>query len=381
MHKHLALTLILSTLSATTLAQTTQIVKIGSGAPTSGGIGYLGQDNELGAQLAVNDINAKGLMINGQKIVLELVGEDDAGDARQGVTVAQKIVDSGAVAVVGHLNSGVSIPANKIYAKHNMVQVSPSSTNPQYTLGRPNLTQQGHRTAYRLVAFDIQQGKMLAKWMQQKQAKRVAVLDDSTQYGYGLANYVADALDDNQIKTTVREPLTDKTTDFKGVLTQIKKTNADYIFWGGMDDTGAILAKQMKQLGLKAKLLGGDGVCTNRFIELAGKAGKGMVCSQAGAPLANLPRGAWFRTHFAQQSGREVEIYAPFAYDAVYAIVEAMKIAQSTEREAIAKAMPKVDFEGITGRIRFDKNGDIQNGPVTMSRVVNGRLVVDEVLR
>lgn len=360
----------------------TKIVKIGSGAPKSGGIAELGQDNELGAQLAVDDINTAGLVINGQEIQLQLVGEDDEGDAKQGVEVAQKIVDSGAVAVVGHLNSGVSIPANFIYAAAGMAQVSPSSTNPEYTLARyVTPTPKGNHSAYRVVAHDMAQGRMLAKWLVKHNAKRVAVLDDSTQYGKGLADYVAEGLDSANVEIVSRENVTDTTLNFRFILTKLKAENPDYIFWGGMDDTGAALAKQIKQLGLKAKLISGDGLCTYRFMELSDKAAEGVVCSQGGEPLSSMSRGKWFGKHFAEKNNREVQIYAPYAYDAVYAIVEAMKIAQSTEREAIAAAMPSVDFEGVTGRIRFDKHGDIQNGAITFTQYHNGKMKTVGTLR
>lgn len=359
----------------------TKIVKIGSGAPKSGGIAELGQDNELGAQLAIDDINAAGLLVGGQKIRLQLVGKNDAGYAKTGVKVAQQIVQSGAVAVVGHLNSGVSMPANQIYAAAGMAQVSPSSTNPEYTLSYANSTPKGNHSAYRVVPNDIQQGRVLAKWLITHNAKRVALLDDSTQYGHNLAEYINTDLKQNNISVVINESLTDKTTDFEYILTEIRNAQVDYIFWGGMDDTGAALAKQIKALDLKAQLLSGDGLCYFKFMELAAKAAEGTVCAHGDGPLSALPRGEWFGKHFKQKTGRSVQIYAPYAYDAVYAIVEAMKIAQSTEREAIAAAMPRVDFEGVTGRIRFDKHGDIQNGAVTMSQVVDGKLKVIDVLR
>ena len=358
------------------------VVKIGSGAPKSGGIADLGQDNEMGAQLAINDINAKGdLMIGGKKVKLELVGEDDAGDAKQGTTVAQKLVDAKVVGVVGHLNSGVSMPANAIYAAAGIVQVSPSSTNPDYTI-KGNKTPGGAVTSYRVVANDIQQGGAIAKYVVKAGAKSIAVLDDATQYGKGLADYVEKGAKEGSVKVTSREALTDKTTDFKGALTKLKAENPDYIFWGGMDDTGAALAKQMKELGLKAKLITGDGACTNRFNELAGAASEGVVCTQAGMPVDKMPQGAAFVANFEKTfPGKKVQIYSPFAYDAVYAIVAAMKAADSVEPEKIAAAMAKVSIKGLIGDIAFDEKGDIKGGVITVSEFKGGKMAVVDTVK
>jgi branched-chain amino acid transport system substrate-binding protein len=353
------------------------IVKIGSGAPKSGGIAHLGQDNEMGAQLAINEINAKGdLMIGGKKIKLELVGEDDGGDAKQGTTVAQKLVDAKVVGVVGHLNSGVSMPANAIYAGAGIVQVSPSSTNPDYTI-KGKKTPGGAVTAYRVVANDIQQGSAIGKYAVEKGAKTIAILDDATQYGKGLADYVEKTVVEKGAKVTSREALTDKTTDFKGTLNKIKSQNPDYIFWGGMDDTAAALVKQMRELGMKTKLITGDGACTAKFIELSGASGEGTTCSQAGAPVSKMAKGADFIANYEKTfPGKRVEIYSPFAYDAVYAIVNAMKAADSIESEKIAAAMSKVTFDGLIGKIAFDEKGDIKGGIVTIQEVKAKKLEV-----
>ncbi|WP_296403572.1 branched-chain amino acid ABC transporter substrate-binding protein [Psychrobacter sp.] len=345
-------------------------VLIGSGAPKTGGIAHLGKDIENGTQLAINEINAKNdLTIDGKKVKLGMVGEDDAGDPRQGTIAAQKIVDTGAVGVIGHLNSGVSIPANAIYARAGMVQISPASTNPDYTL-KGNKTPKGAVSSYRVVATDAQQGPALAHYMLENGAKSVAVLDDATQYGKGLADQVAQTLTESGANVSTREATTDKTTDFKAVLTKIKATNPQFIFWGGMDDTGATLAKQMRELGITAVLVGADGACTDKFIELSGAAGKGVICSQAGMPLSQMAKGSEFSANYEKAfSGQKVQIYSPFSYDATYVLVEAMKLANSTDREAIAAAMPKVQYNGLIGPIAFDEKGDIKNGSISLYKV------------
>ena len=357
-------------------------VKIGSGAPKTGGIAHLGKDNENGAQLAVNEINAAGGVKIGDKVAkFALVGEDDAGDPKQGPVVAQKLVDAKVVGVVGHLNSGVSIPANAVYAKAGLVQISPSSTNPDYTI-KGNKTPKGSVSSYRVVATDAQQGPALGKYMLGKNAKTVAVLDDATQYGKGLADQVAKTMEGAGAKVVAREAATDKTTDFKAVLTKIKGLNPDYVFWGGMDDTAASLVKQMKELGMTAKLASADGACTDKFIELSGAAGEGVICSQAGMPLSKMAKGAEFNANYEKAfAGQKVQIYSPFSYDGVYTLVEAIKIAQSVDPEAIAAAMPKVSFEGLIGPISFDEIGDIKGGAISIFEVKAKKLEVIDIVK
>ncbi|WP_231867658.1 branched-chain amino acid ABC transporter substrate-binding protein [Snodgrassella sp. CFCC 13594] len=364
------------------LAENEICVKIGSAAPKTGGIAHLGKDNENGVALAIQDINAKGdLTIDGKKVKLVMDGEDDAGDPKQGPIVAQKLVDAGVVGVVGHLNSGVSIPASTVYANAGMVEVSPSSTNPDYTL-KSSKTPDGHVSAYRVVATDAKQGPALAQYIVKNGGKKVALLDDATQYGKGLADQVEKALKGSSVTIVSRDAATDKTTDFKAVLTEIKAKNPDFIFWGGMDDTAATLVKQMKELGITAKLVSDDGACSDKFIQLAGNDGEGMICSQAGMPLAQMPKGADFSAAYEKAfPGQKVQIYSPFAYDATYAIVEAMKIANSVDREAIAAAMPKVSFDGLTGRVEFDQNGDIKQGAISLFEVKDKKLNVVEVVK
>ena len=357
-------------------------VKIGSGAPKTGGSAHLGKDNENGAQLAVNEINAAGGVKIGDKVAkFALVGEDDAGDPKQGPVVAQKLVDAKVVGVVGHLNSGVSIPANAVYAKAGLVQISPSSTNPDYTI-KGNKTPKGSVSSYRVVATDAQQGPALGKYMLGKNAKTVAVLDDATQYGKGLADQVAKTMEGAGAKVVAREAATDKTTDFKAVLTKIKGLNPDYVFWGGMDDTAASLVKQMKELGMTAKLASADGACTDKFIELSGDAGEGVICSQAGMPLSKMAKGAEFNANYEKAfAGQKVQIYSPFSYDGVYTLVEAIKIAQSVDPEAIAAAMPKVSFEGLIGPISFDEIGDIKGGAISIFEVKAKKLEVIDIVK
>ncbi|MBN3723474.1 branched-chain amino acid ABC transporter substrate-binding protein [Burkholderia sp. Ac-20379] len=349
-----------------TNASADQVVKIGHVAPLTGGIAHLGKDNENGARLAVEEINAKGLTIGGQKITLQLDAQDDAADPRTATQVAQKLVDDKVVAVVGHLNSGTTIPASKIYSDAGIVQISPSATNPAYT-------QQGFKTAYRVVATDAQQGPALANYAQSKGYKSVAVVDDSTAYGQGLANEFEKKAKALGLKVLSHDATNDKAVDFRAILTKIKGENPDAIMYGGMDATGGPFAKQAKQLGLRAKILAGDGVCTEQLSDLAGDASANVVCSQAGAALEKMPGGAEFQAKYQKRFGQPIQIYSPFTYDAVYIIVDAMKRANSVDAAKILAQMPTTDYKGVIGETVFDSKGDLKHGVISLYDYKSGK--------
>ncbi|WP_418312525.1 branched-chain amino acid ABC transporter substrate-binding protein [Polynucleobacter asymbioticus] len=335
-------------------------VKIGHVAPLTGPIAHLGKDNENGARLAVEEINKSGLTIDGKKVVLTLVPEDDAEDPKTATQVAQKLVDAKVVGVVGHLNSGTSIPASKIYSDAGITQISPSATNPDYT-------KQGFKTTYRLVATDAQQGPALANYVAHTlKAKTVAIIDDSTQYGKGLADEFEKTAKAEGVKVVTREASNNKATDFKAILTKIKGSKPDVIMYGGMDATGGPLTKQAAELGIKAKVVGGDGMCTEKLAELAGDAVVNVTCSEAGKALSKMPQGADFQKRYKERFNSEVQIYAPFTYDAVYVLVDSMKRANSTDPAKILLVMPDTKMNGLVGNIAFDNKGDMKEGVITL---------------
>ncbi|CAJ0717873.1 MULTISPECIES: branched-chain amino acid ABC transporter substrate-binding protein [Ralstonia] len=351
------------------------VVKIGHAAPLTGGIAHLGKDNENGARLAVEEANKEGLTIDGKKIKLELVGEDDAGDPKTGTAVAQKLVDEHVVAVVGHLNSGVSIPASKIYSDAGIVQISPSSTNPDYT-------KQGFKTTYRVVATDAQQGPALANYAAKTLgAKTVAIVDDATAYGKGLADEFEKTAKADGVNVVAREATNDKATDFKAILTKIKGKKPDVIMYGGMDATGGPFAKQAKELGITAKIVGGDGVCTDKVAELAGDAIDNIVCSEAGLALSKMEKGADFEKKYQARFNTPVQIYAPFTYDAVNVIIDAMKRANSTDAAKILAAMPATNYNGVIGNIAFDDKGDLKQGSITLYNYKDKKKSVLDVVK
>jgi branched-chain amino acid transport system substrate-binding protein len=365
MHLSLKLTAVatLAAIGSLAMAQD-QVVKIGHVGPVSGAIAHLGKDNEWGARLAVEELNAKGVSINGKKIKFELVAEDDAADPKQGTAAAQKLVDAKVSGVIGHLNSGTTIPASKIYSDAGIPQISPSSTNPKYT-------RQGYKTAFRVVADDVHLGGTLGRYaVNELKGKSIAVIDDRTAYGQGVAEEFEKAVKAAGGNLVGHEFTTDKATDFMPILTTLKGKKPDIIFFGGMDAVGGPMMKQMKSLGIKAKFMGGDGICTNEMIKLAGDAmadGQ-VVCAEAGGVDGALKKGMDdFGTKFKKRFNDDVKLYSPYVYDAVFVMVDAMQRAKSTEP---AKYLPELakttGYKGVTGTISFDAKGDIKNGALTL---------------
>jgi branched-chain amino acid transport system substrate-binding protein len=353
--------------------QDDSVIKIGSVAPLTGPQTHIGKDNENGARLAVDEINAKGLELNGKKVRLELLGEDDQAEPKTATIVAQKLVDSGVVAVIGHLNSGTTIPASKIYHDAGIPQISPSATAVAYTA-------QGYNTAYRVMANDSQQGKALGQYaVNGMGAKKIAIIDDRTAYGQGLAQEFEKAAKSSGGEVVAHEFTNDKATDFSAILTSIKGKNPDLIFFGGMDPQGGPMAKQMKSLGLTAKLLGGDGLQNANFIKLAASDAEGVVASSPGLPIDSMPGGPDFRKRFESKYG-PIQVYAPYAYDAVYALVEAMKRANSAEPAKVLAELPKTDLQGVSGPVKFDAKGDTVGGAVTLYQVKDGAWQVLETV-
>ena len=341
-------------------------VKIGHVAPLTGPQAHLGKDNENAARMAVDELNATGLEIGGAKVTLELVPEDDQADPKQGTIVAQKLVDAKVNGVVGHLNSGTTIPASKIYFDAGIPQVSGSATNPKYT-------QQGFATAFRVMANDVQQGKVLGEYAAKQLAgKNVAIIDDRTAYGQGLADEFEKGAKDAGATVATREFTNDKATDFAAILTKIKSKKVDVIFYGGMDAQAGPMAKQMKSLGLKAAFLTGDGGCTPEFIKLAGEASEGQYCSLPGVPLDQMPGGKAFNDAFSAKYG-QIQLYAPYVYDAVMVMVDAMKRAGSVDAAKYLPEIGKTDYQGVTAKIQFDEKGDLKGGAISLYQVKGGK--------
>jgi len=349
------------------------VVKLGHVAPMTGPQAHLGKDNENGAVLAVEELNAQGIEIGGARIKFELVPEDDQADPKQGSIVAQKLVDAKVNGVIGHLNSGTTIPASKLYSDAGIPQISGSATNPKYT-------QQGFKTAFRVMANDVQQGKALGQFAAKQGVKTVAIVDDRTAYGQGLADEFRKSAEAAGIKVVATEYTNDKATDFKAILTKIKSKKPDLVFYGGMDAQGGPMAKQMKELGIKAKFLGGDGVCTPEFMKLGGEATEGNYCSLPGMPLEKLAKGPEFKDKFSKKFGVEIQLYAPYVYDAVMVMADSMKRANSVEPGMYLPEVGKTKYDGVTAVIEFDEFGDLKGGAISMYQYKGGKLEYVETL-
>jgi branched-chain amino acid transport system substrate-binding protein len=353
-------------------ATAAQVVTLGHAGPLTGSIAHQGKDDENGVALAIEQANARKPVIGGRRVTFRMQSEDDLGDPKLGTTVAQKLVDARVAAVIGHLNSGVTIPASEIYNKAGIPVITGSATHPV-------LTERGMKGVFRTVGRDDQQGPAIAAYIVgEMKARTVAIVDDKTAYGEGLANEVEKALRAAKVTLVGRERVADKDTDFKAILTRIKRSNPDVIFHGGMDATGGLMLKQARELGMKAQFAFGDGACTEEMAQLAGAAGEGLACSQAGLPASAASRE--FLDAFRARYG-ETKLYAPFFYDAANVVIEAMKRADSTDPARFGAEMYNVILQGATGTIAFDAKGDRKDAEMTIFRMQGGRIVPVAVVK
>ncbi len=341
-----------------------RVVKIGHAAPLTGAIAHLGKDNENGVRLAIEEANGKGLTIGGEKVAFEMISEDDEGKENKGPIIAQKFADAKVAGVVGHLNSGVTIPASAVYNQAGIPMISGSATNPK-------LTEQGFKVAFRTVGRDDQQGPAIASYLiSEYKPKSVAVIDDATSYGEGLANEVEKTLKASGINVLPREKGTQETRDWKAILTKLKGKGPDAIFYGGMDSGAGPMLKQGRELGLKAVFSFGDGACTEKMKELAGDASEGMICSQAGIPVQAASKA--FLDAYKKKFNSDPLIYAPFTYDATNLLIAAMQAASSVDPAKYLPELAKIKYEGASGHIEFDEKGDRKDAEMTIFTMKNG---------
>jgi len=359
-------------------ASAQQVVKIGHVAPISGPSAHLGKDNENAARMAIDELNAKGFTLNGQKVTLQLVSEDDGADPKQGTAVAQKLVDAKVNGVIGHLNSGTTVPASKIYNDAGIVQISPATTAPVYT-------RQHFPGAFRVVASDAKLGSTLSKYATDTlHAKNIAIIDDRTTYGQGVADEFAKGLKKPGIKVVGREFTSATATDYTAILTSIKAKKPDLIFFGGMDSVAGPMLKQMKALGINAVFMGGDGMCTDSLGRLAGDGlGEGRVyCAEAGGVKGPQEKAMEdFRARYKQKFNMNVQLYAPYVYDSVMVMAKAMQNAKSADPAKYLPALKNIKYDGVTGTIQFDANGDIKDGALTLFTYKGGQRTKLDVIR
>jgi len=383
MHSPAIVAVSLLALAATPLSHAQQAkvlqVKIGTASPLSGTGAHQGKDIENGARMAIDELNAKGITLGGNKVTWVLQAEDDAADPKTGAAVAQKLVDAKVAAVVGHLNSGTTVPASKIYANAGIPQISPAATTPLYT-------HQGFKTAFRVVANDNLVGRTLATYsIGTLKAKKIAVIDDRTAFGQGLADEFVKGVKAGGGATVVSRQFTnDKATDFNAILTQIRARDPDVIFYGGMDAVAGPMLKQMKALGLRAKLVSGDGVCSEKMQLLAGDAliDDKVYCVVAGGVSGPQEAGLTaFTQRYQQRYKIPLQTYAPYAYDAVMVFAKAMQTANSSEPAKFLPALAGIQYDGVTGSIAFDPKGDLKNAALTLYTYRKGQKTKLQVLR
>jgi branched-chain amino acid transport system substrate-binding protein len=353
-------------------AQDVQVVKIGHVAPVSGPQAAYGKDNENGARMAIEDLNAQNVVIGGKKIKFELVAEDDAADPKQGAAAAQKLCDAKVAGVAGHLNSGTTIPASKIYNDCGIPMITPSATN-------PNLTKPGYKNVFRLLANDNALGAGLAFYAADGlKLKTVAVIDDRTAYGQGVAEVFKNTAKQKGMTVVDEQFTTDKAVDFMAILTAIKSKNPDAIFFGGMDPQAGPMLRQMEQLGLtKQKYFGGDGICTMDLIKQSGgaKTLENVICAEGGASLDKMPAGKAWKAKYDQKFPGQFQVYSPYVYDAIMVLVDAMKRAKSADPKVYTAEIGKTNYKGVTTTVQFESNGELKNPAMTLYTYKDGKKI------
>ena len=361
----------ISTQQLSSSGSSSNVIKIGHVAPTSGAIAHLGKDNENGARLAIEELNAKGVKIGGKAVKFELIAEDDAADPKQAVAAAQRLVNAKVNGVIGHLTSGASIPASKIYSDAGIPQISPSSVNPKFT-------RSGYKTTFRIVADDVHLGGTLGRYaVNNVKGKSIAVIDDRTAYGQGVAEEFEKAVKAAGGNLVGHEFTTSRASDFMSILTTLKARNPDVVFFGGMDLVAGPMIRQMNLLGINAKFMGGDGICSSELAKLAGDAmadGQ-VICAEAGGVQSHQVKGMQdFVARFKTRFNADVQVYAPYVYDALNVMVDSMMRANSSDPAIYLPELARTQgFKGVTGDISFDYKGDIKNAALTLYTYRNGR--------
>ena len=360
----------LAMVAGAVMAQDTQVIKIGHVGPVSGPQAHYGKDNENGARMAIDELNTQNIVINGKKIKWEIQAEDDAADPKQGTAAAQKLCDAKVAGVVGHLNSGTTIPASKVYNDCGIPHVTGAATNPA-------LTKPGYKTTFRIIANDNALGAGLAHYAADAlKLKRIAVIDDRTAYGQGVADVFKATAKKAGVQIVDEQFTTDKATDFMAILTAIKSKNPDGVFFGGMDPQAGPMLRQMEQLGMaNVKYFGGDGICTTEIAKLAGGAKTlgNVVCAEGGASIQKMPGGTAWKAKYDAKYPNQFQVYSPYTYDATMLLADAMKRANSWDPKVYIPKLKESNYKGVTSNIQFEPNGELKNAAITLYVYKDGK--------
>ncbi|WP_213306983.1 branched-chain amino acid ABC transporter substrate-binding protein [Paraburkholderia sacchari] len=348
------------------LAAGEQVVMVGLTGPLTGSQAATGKDDENGVRLAIERLNAKGLVIGGQKTRFELMSMDDAGDPRTGMAVAQSLVDAKVKVIFGPFNSGVAIPISSLVNNAGVVMATVASN--------PSITQRGYPFVFRISASDTQLGSRMGAFAAKNlNLKRIAVVDDRTAYGQGLAEQFINAAKENGIEIVAREYTSDKATDFNAILTRIKGSNAQGIFYGGYYAQAGALRMQMKRLGMTGYLLGGDAMCNEELAKVGGNSVDGNVyCPQGGPVLSQTPAGRQFAADYAKRFNTPPLTYSAALYDGVNIVAQAMVKADSIDPAKYRPVLQEIKADGISGHYQFNQDRDLTDSPITIYTYRNG---------
>ncbi|MEW6341831.1 MAG: branched-chain amino acid ABC transporter substrate-binding protein [Pseudomonadota bacterium] len=351
-----------------------QTVKLGFSAPMTGPQAQYGKDYESGVLLAIEDFNATHPKVDGKITTFVLDKEDDQGDPKTGTIVAQRLVDDGIKGMVGHFNSGVTIPASAIYNRAGIPEVSVATA--------PTYTRQGFKTTFRMMTSDTQQGSVMGQYVVNKlHAKRIAIVDDRTAYGQGLAEEFEKAVKAAGGNIIDHQFTTDKSTDFKSILTLLKGKNPDFVYYAGADTQSAPMLKQARSLAMTATFASGEMSKTDNFIKVAGQASEGAIVSLAGLPLEKMPGGAGFTKRYEAKFGTKPTTYAPYSYDGATAMMTAMTEANSSDPNVYLPKLAQIDMKGVTtDHFSYDKYGDLRDAVVTVYKCEQGAWVPLDVI-
>ena len=337
-----------------------QVITVGQTGPLSGPNAFAGKDNENGTRLAIEELNAKKISFAGKTLKFELQSEDDQCDPKAGVAVAQKLVDSGVKYVMGPYCSGVAIPASRVYSEGGAM-LSTVGTNPKVTEG-------GYKNLFRIIAGDNQIGSSMATYAAKVlKAKTAAIIDDRTAFGQGVAAEFIKEAKIQGITILGQEFTTDKATDFSAILTNIKGKKPDVVFFGGYAPQAAPMARQMQQLAIKAKMLGGDTLCSPEMGKLGGEAVNDVVfCAQGGSMLDKTNDGPTFKAKFKKRFGLDADAYAASFYDQMMLVAASMQKTQSIDPAKVAAEMQKGSYKGVAGTYAYDDKGNMKQAPITV---------------
>lgn len=351
-------------------AQDTQVVRIGHVGPVSGPQAHYGKDHENGARMAIEELNAQNITIGGRKVRFELLAEDDAADPRQGAAVAQKLCNAQVSGVVGHMNSGTTMAASKIYHDCGIPMVTGAATH-------PDLTKPGYSEVFRIIADDNALGAGLAHYAADAlKLKKVAIIDDRTAYGQGVADVFKQTARKKGMRVVSEQFTTDKATDFTAILMAIKAKAPDAIFYGGMDPQAGPMLRQMEQLGMTSvRYFGGDGVCTTEVGKLAGGAKTlgNVVCAEGGASIKKMPGGTAWKAKYDAKYPNQFQIYSPYTYDATMLLADAMQRANSANPKVYLPKLHEANYKGVTSNIQFGPNGELKNAAITLYVYKDGK--------